>query len=928
VVFFPDTGPMRFLTLTATTSLLAAIPLAAQEHFDFYARGPYRAEVQRPAALLGYEPGAFHTNYGNMERVIHAIAQAAPDRVRIMTYGRSEERRTLYLLAVSSPEHIQRLDEIRTTTARLTDPRVTRPADLDALIRDLPVTVWLNYANDGNESAAFEAALHVLWQLAASNEPATLEMLRNAVVLINPAHNPESHERFVSWYNAFGTGVADHAALEHDAPWGISTNNNHYQIDINRDALALTQRESRAAAAAILRWNPQVFVDHHGQTTQFFFPPTALPINQNLPASFRTWMETFGRANAEAFDRYGWQYYVRDIFDFHGTFYWDSWPSLNGAIGMTYETDGGGDLGFNWRRDDGTVVTLRDGIARHVTASLATAETAARHRLERLRDFYEFRRSGMEEARREPMKRVVLVPGNDPRRAAELVEVLLRSGIEVGRTTAPFTATLAHDYLAGAGGGRAARRGFPAGVYVVDLAQPQKRLAKAILEPSAAVDTEFVREQLARRARNARRGEDGDHEGFQFYDITAWSLPYTFGVEAWWTEDTSTVDRQRLTVDGDEGDDLAARIAPVGGVSGRARSAYLFPNDRNGAGALAMALLSGGYRVAAALRPVRADGRTYPRGTFVVRVERNGESLHDSIGPWARRYGVEVSAIQSAYPDSGSVGIGGEEVVSLKPPRILVAAGEGVRETDYGALWYVLERAIGVPFTPVRVAALAGMTNLDDYNVLIFPNGAPDRYRRELGEDGVRRLKGWIERGGVFIGWKGGARFAMHRDVAWTSVRIVGADDDSTRPDTTAPRDTALTPEQRPGPPLVSPTADSGTTPVAVPGAIFRATLDLSHWLTFGYERDQLPVMVSGDQFFRPSRAGANPVVFTGDSLLTSGFAWPGNTERLLRNTAWAAVERHGQGHVVLFADSPVFRLMWRSTYRLLMNAMLLGTGR
>ncbi len=908
----------------------SSAPLAAQEPFDFYARGPYRAAVPRPSAVLGYEPGAFHTNYGNMERVIRAIAEAAPDRVRLMEYGRSEERRTLYLIAVSAPEHIQRLEEIRDLTARLADPRATPPAVAERIVAALPATVWLNYANDGNETAAFEAAMQVLWQLAASDEPATLELLRHAVVLINPAHNPESHERFVSWYNAFGTGVADRAALEHDAPWGMSTNNNHYQIDLNRDALAITQRETQALVRAVLRWNPQVFVDHHGQTAQFFFPPAAPPVNQNIPERTARWMETFGRGNAEAFDRHGWPYYVRDIFDLHYAGYWDSWPALNGATGMTYETDGGGDLGLAWRRDDGTILTFRDGIAKHVTASLATIATAARNRVERLGDFYDFRRSGMEEARRESLKRVVLVPGNDPRRTAELVEVLLRAGVEVQRTRSAFTSMLAHDYQAGAAGGRPVRRAFEAGAYVVDLAQPQKRLARALLEPSAGLDADFLREQLARRARNARRGEDAEHEGFQFYDVTAWALPYTFGVEAWWTEDTPPVNGLPVAIQAGRDEDRWMDLEAVGGVRGeeRARSAYLFPNDRNGAGALAMALAGGGYRVAVAQRPVRAGGRTWPRGTFVLRLERNPASLHDSLGAWARAFGVEVTALHSAWADSGAVGIGGEEVVPVHAPRILVAAGEGVSDTEYGALWFFLERTLRVPFTPVRTAAIGGLTNLDDYNVLIFPHGSPARYETELGEDGVKRLRAWIDRGGVFIGWKGGARFAMREDVDWTSARIVGSDQDSSRSDTTATRDTALARDQEPAPPLTSPTAADGSKPLEVPGAIFRASLDLSHWLTFGYEQARLPVLMSGDQFVRPSRGGANPVAFASDSLTLSGFTWADNTERLLRGTAWAAVERHGRGHVVLFADSPIYRLFWRGTYRLLQNAILFGSGR
>ena len=920
---------MSRLRATLLTVLITAAPatLAAQSiRFDFYARGPYRTEVPRPSTLLGYEPGAFHTNYGNMERVIRAVAQAAPDRVRIMEYGQSEERRTLYLVAVSSPENIRRLDEIRAQTARLADPRATSPADAQSLAASLPVTVWLNHANDGNESAAFESALSTLYQLAASNEPATLEMLRNAVVLINPAANPESHERFVSWYNAFGTGVADHAALEHDAPWGVSTNNNHFQIDLNRDALALSQKESQAIAAAILRWNPQVFVDHHGETTQMFFPPTSMSMNANLQqANFRSWEDRFGRANAAAFDQFGWQYYVRDVFDFQAPVYWDIWPSLNGAIGMTYETDGGGDLGFNWRRDDGSIATMRTAIARHFTAALATVETAARFHTERLRDFYDFRRTGMEEARRDALKRVVIVPGRDPRRAAELVEILLRSGIEVTRAAQGFGATLAHDYMAGPSGGRAARRAFPAGAWVVDLAQPQKRIARAMLEPDAGLEPEFMREQMARRARNARRSEEGDQEGFQFYDMTAWSLPLAMGVEAYWTEDVATVTGERVLLP-DSGDVAAAIMAPVTAPT-RARSAYVFANDRDGAGGLAMALLSSGYRVAVAHRTLRADGRYYPRGTFVVRMERNPETVHDSIGPMARRFGVDVTALSSAYADSGDTGIGSEAVTSLHAPRILVAAGDGVWETEYGALWFFLERVLRVPFTPVRTGSIGGLRNLEEYNVLIFPSGSPGQYAQQLGEGGIRRVSDWISRGGVFIGWQGGARFAMRSAVDWTSARLVGADDSSSA-DSIAARDTILAPERGPAPPLVPARAPNGKRPLDVPGSIFRAALDQSHWLTAGYDRERIPVLMSGTQFFTPSRAGANPVVFTGDSLVMAGFTWPDNTERLLRGSAWAVVENKGSGHVVLLADSPVYRLLFRSTYKLLQNAILIGPGR
>jgi hypothetical protein len=117
-------------------------------------------------------------------------------------------------------------------------------------------------------------------------------------------------------------------------------------------------------------------------------------------------------------------YYSRDIFDFYGPFYWDSWPSLTGAIGMTYETDCGGWKGVLWRRDDGSLCSFRDGIAKHYVSALATIETTGANRAARVRDWVAFREAAINEGRTGRMRRVVLVPGRDPQRAGELAAAL------------------------------------------------------------------------------------------------------------------------------------------------------------------------------------------------------------------------------------------------------------------------------------------------------------------------------------------------------------------------------------------------------------------------------------------------------------------------------------------------------------------------
>ncbi len=948
----PDLPEMRSRFLYLSVLLLAA-PLAAGPPFDFYAQGPYREGVPRPEEFLGYPPGSLHTHHHRMESYFEALAEAAPDRIQLRTYGKSYEHKRLFLAVISSPENLGRIEEIREQNLRLADPRRTTREETDAIARRAPVLVWLDYGNDGNETAAVEAAMQVAYQLVAGESEDSQRWRRRAVVLLEPDHNPESHDRHVAWYNAFGVGDPDPLAIEHHAPWGLSTNNHHYQIDLNRDAWALTQQENQALAAELLRWRPQVFVDHHGQTENYFFPPPAEPVNPGLPEAHRLWYEEFGRGNARAFDRHGWQYYVRDVFDLFYPGYWDTWPVLHGAIGMTYETDGGGSRGLAWRREDGSVVTFREGIARHFVASLATVRTAVSNREALLWDFYGFFTTALEEGRRgEPARAYALAAEPDPRRSAALVAALLRHGLEVRRAAEPFMAD-AMRLPDGATG----RQAFTAGTYLVDLAQPDKRMADAVLGPEAAMTAEFLERQYARWSRNARRGRGVEPESYEFYDLTAWSLPPAYGVEAWALAELPAVAAEPVTAtrelagSGDWAEELPFDPPAVaGGVTGRiasldgrplptageptqARSAYLFRPETEGAMRLAAALLREDYTLAVSLSPLESGAEEFPRGTFVLLADRNPARLHRRLHELAADAGVAVVATDTAFASKGDTGVGSNTVRGLEAPRVAMIADEGVRITAYGAAWFTLERRLGYPFTPIRFRELLD-GGLDDLDVLVVPEGSARQYRRALGEEGFEALGGWIERGGTLVGWGPGA-LDLAADAGWTTAPLAGrpgadaeeAEDASPPAEEVAAelaRIDALAPGA-PRPPLPSPTARPDR-PQPVPGAVLRTRLDPSSWLTLGLPGTELPVLVRGSRVLGLAEEGDSPVVFAeAERLRMAGFLWPETSARWLAGSAYCVIDPRKRGQVILFAHDPNFRLVWRSTSRLFANALLLG---
>src|SRR5688500_17827869 len=129
----------KFLFLaTAVCAFTCASFAQTEEKFDFYARGPYRENVPKPQQFLRFDVGEHHTTYAQMEKVIEEIAKAAPDRVRIFDIGLTNEHRMQHLVAISSPENMGRLDEIKAQNARLADPRRTTAADAAQIAANNP----------------------------------------------------------------------------------------------------------------------------------------------------------------------------------------------------------------------------------------------------------------------------------------------------------------------------------------------------------------------------------------------------------------------------------------------------------------------------------------------------------------------------------------------------------------------------------------------------------------------------------------------------------------------------------------------------------------------------------------------------------------------------------------------------------------------
>ncbi len=849
----------------------------------------YDAAIPTLKTVIGHDPGDAITTPDEIARYLNALAKAAPDRTRLVKYATSWEGRPLYYLIVGSRERIARLDEIRRGLQALG----AGARDADRQIADLPVVVWLLHGIHGNEISSADAALQEAYHLLAARGHADTDLtLREALVIIDPMQNPDGRQRFIS-QNLLGRAAdadPEPQSAEHDEPWP-GGRSNHYLFDMNRDYFAQSQPETQGRARVMLEWFPQVVVDLHemGGNSTYYFAPPADPINPLVTDAQRRWFEAFGRANAGEFDRRGFGYFIREVYDSFYPGYGESWPIFHGAIGMTYEQASARGLAF--RREDGKVLTYKDGVTHHFTSAMTTALTAARHREQLLRDFLEYRRSAIALGQ-QGTREYLIPPGPDPARSTRLARLLVRQGIQVKRAEEAF---------------QSGTQSMPRGTFIVPLAQPAGRLARNLLDPEVKMDDAFLKEQDRRRR---ERLPD------QIYDVTAWSLPLAFDVDVVASDRASTVRTVDLSQEAP-----APAATPVGADT----LGFLMPWG-SGAASAAVEALAKGIRIQSADEGFTHGGRQFPAGTAFIRLADNPQHSAASIADLARDHGAELVPIRETWTDAG-ISLGSSRVATLKAPRVLLAWDAPVSSLSAGWTRYVLERRFGQRVTAMRVSTLQNF-DMRAYDVLVLPSGA-----YSFSDDALRRLKDWIRNGGTLITIGEASRWSARDRIALLSTDTLLRDGSPEREDPAGSAAGGGASAQKPDPAkpfdydkAIEPDRER---PENLAGAMLRVRLDRTHWLTAGLD-DEIQVVVEGARVFAPLKldVGRNVGVYApADRLVAAGLVWK-EAQPLLTQRVFLMHQPTGRGHVVAFAEDPNYRAFTEATELLFMNAVLLGPGR
>lgn len=817
----------------------------------------FSQKLQSPEAFLGYKIGTHFTPYWRIVDYFKYVASARPQNVVLQQYGTTQEGRGLYMTYVSSAENVSNRETIRKNNLALAGI-VSQSATVSS-----PVTVWLSYNVHGNEPVSSEAAMLALYALANPDDSEKQKWLQNTLVIIDPCMNPDGRDRYVNWYNTIvGKNYnPDPNAREHREPWPYGRTN-HYNFDMNRDWVWQTQKETQQRMAQFINWLPQVHVDFHeqGPNGPYYFAPAAKPYHEVLTNWQINFQDTIGRNHARYFDKNGWLFFTKEVFDLFYPSYGDTYPLYNGSIGMTYEQGGiGAGLGVKTRDED--TLLLTDRVAHHYTTSISTVESASKHASELMRQFKTFYENAPNIGN---YKSYVIK--NQPiyrERIMALQHLLDINGIQYGTTNS--TSVKGYNYNTG----KDTTFGISSKDIVISSHQPKGVMVKVLFEPKTKLEDSVT------------------------YDITSWALPYVYGVQAIATTQALSVSPISKT------DSLKNDI-------NLKAYGYAFSWQGSNSATTLAQLLKKGIKLRFPDMPFEENGKKYDRGTILILKKGNekwGDSLFSIVANIATDNKVQLSELTTGMVSSGN-DFGSSHIHYIKSHKVVLLTGETVGNTAAGEVWYEFDQHLNYPITLVNAEDFKRL-QLSDYNVIIMPDGYyPFLNNKEQVEDFIK----WIEAGGKVIGLENAVAQLSKMDGS-NLVLKKNPEDSAAKKNIYA---SLFKYENR----------ERDEVSKGTPGSVYKVTLDNTHPLAFGFPNDYYSLKMDNNIYEFMKENGWNVGVIKKEKQL-AGFVGK-KLEPKLNDGLLFGVEERGRGNIVYLTDNVLFRDFWENGKLLFANAVFI----
>ena len=840
------------------------------------------SEIPSPEEFFGHKMGA-DRKLVRWDRIVEYfwLLDRSPC-VKVADLGQSTEGNPFLLAVISSPENMERSDEIRDMSWRIAHPEGLTEEELGEIIREGKTVVAMTMSIHATEVGGTQMAPELAYELATS--PEYEDVRNNTVLLLFPCFNPDGQIMVTDWYDKY-------LGTEYE---GLTTPFLYHKYtghDNNRDAIHLSQVESQMVSRVLYReWYPQAYIDHHHMGSygaRFYIPPFTNPVDPNVDPLIWTEQQLYGGVMAtmlEAEGKTGVESAATYPGEFMPTFnYIPCWHNICGMLTESasaklatphyvhhhqlkpsrrgrpeYRTQ----MGFphpwpgGWWR-------LRDIVEQQKISALATLRAAANFREMILGNMYKKAMRSVEAGLNEaPYAFVVKPRQHDELTTYKFLKLLTEMGATVSRSKREFIAEGVT---------------YPRGTFIIFAAQSCRPYLISLLKR-----TFYHAGPFSFRP---------DGTPISPYDLCTYNIAEFMGVD---------LHECSEAIEG-EFEDLTSVRFPRGRV-GESSVGYLLDCRFNDSFAAVNRLLRKGIEVHRIKEPVKVGGETFARGSFYVPA---GEGIEEEL----RRQSKRLHLVFAAAPQTQF------DHEPTKMLRIGMYQRYWGGNMDEGWTRWLLER-YRFKYKTVKDADIKRGRLSRKHDVIVLPSDHkslilgegieeyfqkrfrgmftmpefPEEYRSGIGKEGVEKLKEFVEDGGVLVTLGAASNFAIEE------LKL----------------------------PVMNVLADVKPKDFLCPGSTLHVNVNTDNPLAYGVAEDLLIIFRNHPAFEvkpGPKNEELDVVLSYPDQrIMESG--WLIGEEKLSRKAALIDAKK-GKGRVVLFGFSPQFRAQSDATFKLFFNSLL-----
>ncbi len=374
------------------------------------------------------------------------------------------------------------------------------------------------------------------------------------------------------------------------------------------------------------------------------------------------------------------------------------------------------------------------------------------------------------------------------------------------------------------------------------------------------------------------------------YDITAWALPYAYGLKAYGLKESYKPPATTLAT------------TKSGALINSHVYAYVSSWQSVNDVKFLAALLKSGIKVRYSERPFEAESKKFMAGSLLITRAGNDRPDFDQVvAQAATSLNEDLTPLTSGFVEKG-YDLGSDVVRYIRQPRVMLVTGDGVSAEAMGEVWHFFEQQICYPITLVNYKDL-NRAHFGDFDVAIFPDGTYEDFPSE-------KLQSWIHDGGKLIAMEGAVSQLVNKG-GFDIKKKEDKKDDKTDDKSKLPPTIKLYEDR-----------DRDAIQTSVPGAIYKINLDNTHPLGFGLPDYYYTLKLSDDIYDFLGDNDWNVGTVKKDGFV-AGFVGQKSKEKI-KDGLLLGVQSLGKGNVIYLVDDPLFRSFWENGKLLFSNAVFM----